>query len=191
MILPIDSSGIFHESSLDMNNKKEHFQTFSDSRLIEIVRNAKQFGYDDKTRDAALQVLKERDISEEDLRMTGNLSNHKYEYVEGLYKSYNTNSRIAFIAYGTLLIIKGVVIFKLININEDNWLFLIFYLGFFLLYLIAFARSFFDCINFYKAIGKDVGLSEHIIFIFLGMPFYIIMHFIYKRQMKEEMKMVR
>ena len=68
-----------------MNANKDYFQTFSDNRLIEIVKNASQFGYDDNIRSTALDVLKERGITEEDLQLTGNLSNYKYDYSRSLY----------------------------------------------------------------------------------------------------------
>src|SRR6185503_7360433 len=95
-----------------MDDKKESFRKFSNSRLIDIVRNARQFGYDDNIRNSALEVLKERGISQEDLQLTGNLTNDKFDSVEYLYKSYNTNSRIAFIIYGVLLLLNLIKLFR-------------------------------------------------------------------------------
>lgn len=72
-------------------NRKEQFKSFSDTRLIEVVKNARQFGYDNETKTAALEVLKERGISEQDLYLTGNLTNDKFDSTESIYNSYTSN----------------------------------------------------------------------------------------------------
>jgi hypothetical protein len=174
-----------------MNVLKEHFQTFSDNRLIEVVRNAKQFGYDDSIRNAALQILKERNITEEDLQLTGNLTNYKYDYTRSLYNSYIINSRIAFLSYGAFVIFQTITIFHFIDINQSGMFYLLFSLALLLLFFVSLVRSFFDHMNFYKSIEKELGVGDQIIFFIIGMPFYIFMYFFYKSQMKEEMQMVQ
>ncbi|MDP4262301.1 MAG: hypothetical protein Q8941_07195 [Bacteroidota bacterium] len=174
-----------------MNDNTGRFATFSDSRLIEIVRNAKQFGYDDQTRSDALRVLKERGITEEDLQLTGNLTNYKYDYARTLYNSYVGNSRFAFFSYSALLIFKAVTVFHLIDINTSGVFYTLCNMALFVLFLVALILSFLNHVNFYKAIGKEPGLGDQVIFFIIGMPFYIFMYFFYKKQMREEMKMVQ
>ena len=171
-----------------MDDKKESFRKFSDNRLIEIVRNARQFGYDDNIRNCALEVLKERGISQEDLQLTGNLTNDKFDSVEYLYKSYNTNSRIAFIIYGILLLLNLIKLFGPVHLAA---LFSLPSLILFIVYFVFFIMSFFNHLNFYKSIGKEMGVGDQIMYFLIGMPFYFFMHFFYKSQMKEEMKMVQ
>ena len=170
-----------------MEDNTKHFETFSDNRLIEIVKNAKQFGYDDKIRNVALQVLKERGITEEDLRLTGNLTNYKYDYTRTLYSSYVINSRIAFVSYSALAILETIASFHLVDIDQFG----LFPLLLLIVFFISLIRSFFDHINFYKSLGKELGWGDQIIFFIIGMPFYIFMYFFYKSQMKEEMRMVQ
>jgi len=174
-----------------MEDKTKNFETFSDSRLIEIVKNAKQFGYDEHTRNAALQVLKGRGITEEDLQLTGNLNNYKYDYTRKLFNSYISNSRIAFISYTVLLIYKGVSIFHIVDVDQSGVFHLLFELGLFLLFLLFLTMSFVDHMNFYRSIDKQLGTGDQIIYFIIGMPFYVFMYFFYKSQMKEEMLMVQ
>ena len=170
-----------------MNDNKESFRKFSDNRLIEIVRNARQFGYDDTIKNNALEVLKERGISREDLQMTGNLTNYKFDSAEYLYKSYTTNSNIAFIIYGVLLLLNAIMLFWL---ADSGALLGLLALVLFVAFFVFFIMSFFNHLNFYKSIGKEMGVGDQIMYILIGMPFYFFMHFSYKRQMREEMKMI-
>lgn len=173
-----------------MSDKIAQFRKFSDTRLIDIVKQAKQFGYDDETRNAALLVLKERGISEQDLHMTGNLSNPEYDRARDYYKAYIANSRVAFVAYCTMIILRALDLFRIIDTSGYPGLYLGLLLAAFIFYFIPLVRSFLDHMNFYKAIGKKLGTGDQIIFFVLGMPLYFFMYFFYKRQMKEEMQML-
>ena len=42
--------------------------------------------------------------------------------------------------------------------------------------------------QFYKLINEDYGTEGILIYLFLGMPFYILMHFYFKNQIKDKMK---
>jgi len=174
-----------------MEDKTKHFQSFSDSRLIEIVRNAKQFGYDDSIRNAALTVLQGRGITEEDLQLTGNLSNYRYDYTRRLYSSYIINSRIAFFAYTALIIYNFITIFHFVDVDRSGTFNSLFDLGLFLLFLLFITISFVNHMNFYRSVDKQLGVGDQIVFFLVGMPFYIFMYFFYKSQMKEEMVMIQ
>ena len=174
-----------------MQDKKALFQTFSDARLIEVVKNAKQFGYDDNIRNIALEVLKERDISENDLYLTGNLSNHKFDHSRDLFRSYEIASKISFIAYFVSLLFYAISVFHLFGIDEPGVFLSILYWLSFIIFLIALTKSFFDHSNFYKSVGKELGSGDQIIFFVVGMPFYIFMYFFYKSRMKEELLMIK
>jgi hypothetical protein len=173
-----------------VQGNKELFKTFSDARLIEIVKNAGQFGYDDSIRSTALQVLKERNISEEDLQLTGNLTNYKFDYTRVLFRSYTTNSRIAFFSYLVLVLLKVVAVFRIVGVYDPPVFYTIIYWAIFILYLVVLVKSFLDHVNFYKSVGKELGVGDQIIFFVLGMPLYIVMFFFYRSRMKEEMQMI-
>lgn len=173
-----------------MQNDKALFQTFSDARLIEIVKNARQFGYDDNIRSIAIEVLKERDISEEDLQLTGNLTNYKFDTAQDFYRSYNSSSTITFLTYLVLVFMKAITAFHLFGMDQPGTGYSIIYWIIFALYLITLIKSFLDHINFYKSVGKELGTGDQIIFFIIGMPLYFFMYFFYKSRMKEELQMV-
>ena len=173
-----------------MDDHTRQFHTFSDNRLIEIVKNAKQFGYDDNTRNAALRVLKERGITEEDLQLTGNLSNYKYDYTRNIYNSYISDSRIAFISWIAFLIYKFLAIFHFVDVDPSGTFNLIFELALILLFLVFLTLSFVDHMNFYRSVDKQLGLGDQLVYFIVGMPLYIFMYFFYKSQMKEELRMI-
>ena len=173
-----------------MQDRKTQFQTFSDARLIEIVKNARQFGYDDTIQAIALEVLKERGISEADLQLTGNLSNYRFDRAEELYRSHSLFSKIAFFLYLLLLVLKGIDAFHLFGLDTGMTLTLLYWVAL-VGYFAVLLKSFIDHVNFYKSIGKELGVGDQFIYLFIGMPFYIFMYFFYKSRMKEEMLMVK
>lgn len=174
-----------------MNDRKAQFRTFSDDRLIQVIKNARQFGYSDEIRTAALEVLEERDISEEDLHLTGNLANSRYDYALTLYNSYTINSGIAFVLYGVLLFVKALFLFGFVVMDQAGLIYLLFFLTGLTMYLVFLFRSLSSQINFYKAIGKELGVGDQLIFVLIGIPLYLFMFFFYRKQMAEEMQMVQ
>jgi hypothetical protein len=130
-------------------------------------------------------------ISEQDLQLTGNLNNYKYDYSRKLFNSYIANSRIAFVSYTALIIYKGLTIFHIVDVDPSGVFNLLLELGLFLLFLLFLTMSFVDHMNFYRSIDKQLGTGDQIIYFIVGMPFYIFMYFFYKSQMKEEMLMVQ
>ena len=174
-----------------MQDKKKYFETFSDARLIDIVKNANQFGYDDNIIRIALEILNERGISESDLKLTGNLTNSKFDYTQDLFHSYNSTSKFAFISYFVLLLLKAIDIFNLFGISEPGIFFSSLYWLILIIYFVSLTKSFLDHVAFYKSIDKELGTGDQIVFFILGMPFFIFMYFFYKSKMKEEMLMIK
>lgn len=52
---------------------------FDNDKLIDVVKNYKRYGYDDEIRDYAINLLKERGWSIEDLKTFGYWKNSDYE----------------------------------------------------------------------------------------------------------------
>ena len=65
-----------------------------------------------------------------------------------------------------------------------NWAFLIGYLTFLVI-------SFLNQYQFYKVINLDYGTEGALLYLFVGMPFYIFMYFYFKNQKKEQMKHIK
>jgi len=174
-----------------MTNQTERLKKLDDHKLIDVVKNYRQYGYDEVLQLEAIAILKERGISKEELRITGNLENRTYTAAEELYKSFRNNSKITFILYGIILLssLGGPFLLKqgdamyLLNLGI-SW-------TAFIAYFIFLIRAFLNQNRFYKVINQDYGAEGLIVYVLLGMPFYLIMYFYFGNQMKDKMQEIR
>ena len=173
---------------MDATTIKERLAKFDSGKLIDIVKNYRQYGYSDDLRAYAIELLEQHGISKDDLRLTGNLENTTYNHAKDIFSSYHRNSLIAFVAYCFALFIKGSSAFHLITPGSSTSLVFIILIVVFLTFLI---RSFLNQNDFYKLTGGDFGSEGVLIYLVLGMPFYIIMYFRFQKQMKEKMSLIR
>ena len=174
-----------------MMDKIEKLKKLDTNKLIDVVKNYRQYGYDENLRASAFSILEDRGITKEDLQLTGNLENRTYDLADDLYKSFSQNSKIAFILYGILLLTN--ILIPILSRDSDTLglITLIINIGSLIFYFIFLIKSFLNQNQFYKAIGKDYGTEGVLLYLFIGMPFYIIMYFYFRNQMKEKMKEVK
>ena len=167
-----------------MTDKEEKLKNLDTRKLIDVVKNYRQYGYDENLRLRAISILEDRGITKEQLEMTGDLVNRTYDFAEDLYKSYVKNSRIAFVLYCVVILI--LILFPILSIDPEIRGFSV--LGLFLLYSAFLVKSFIKESQFSKAIGQDHSTTEgFFVYLFLGMPFYIFMYFYFRNQMKNKM----
>jgi hypothetical protein len=69
-------------------NKIDRLKNLDSDKLIDVVKNYRQYGYEEDLRTEAITILEERGISKEQLQLTGNFENKKYDNAEDLYKQY-------------------------------------------------------------------------------------------------------
>jgi len=172
---------------MELSEIKERLNKFDSNKLIDIVKNYKQYGYNDEIRTYALNLLAENGISKLDLQMTGEYENVTYNSANTLYESFKKNSRFAFICY--ILVFVSKIISPLLNI-EPNLLITIIFFAAVILYLIFLIRSFLNQSDFYKLAGDNYGSEGALVYFFLGMPFYMILYFFFQSQMKEKLKSI-
>ena len=174
-----------------MTNNAEKLNKLNDSKLIDVVKNYRQYGYDDELRASAISILNDRGITKEQLQLTGDFENKTYDFAQELYNSFEKNSKIAFVLYGILLLTN--ILIPILASNSDslglftlilNWVSLI---GF----IVFLIKSFMNQNQFYKLINKDYGAEGALLYLFLGMPFYIFMYFYFRNQMKEKMEEIK
>ena len=173
-------------------NSEEYNDLFnsSDDKLIDYINNYRKYDLDPKYKNTALRILKLRDISERDLKMSGRLTNQNYEEAKRHYYMNISNSKMAFILYCIY-----VVLFALSLIFANNKLsildisFKVVSIIVFVLFLIFIIKSFFNQSNFYKQLEKP-NIVGAIVFLLIGFPFYAFYHFYQKKKMKEELKHV-
>ena len=175
-----------------MNESFDKLIKLDNNKLIDIVKNYRQYGYDEIIRNTAITILYERGISTEDLKLSGNLENHTYNRAENLYDLFCQNSKNAFIAYGILLM--NNLIFPIIIDNYSETIGIVYALLTWTtisLYFFFLIKSFLNQDKFYKIINQNNGIEGVIVYLFLGLPFYIVMYFYFKKQMTEKMKEIK
>ena len=174
-----------------MTDKIEKLKKLDNNKLIDIVKNYRQYGYDDNLRASAITILEDRGITKEELQLTGNFENRTYDVANDWYKSFRRNSKIAFILYGILLFTKVLSATMSVYSEFLETLTSIIYWGALIFYLVFFVKSFLNKNQFYKIIKQEYGAEGALVYFFLGMPFYIIMYFYFKNQMEEKMKGIK
>ena len=176
---------------MDINNIKERLSNFDNNKLMDVVKNYKQYGYNDEIRDYAIEMLEKNGISKNDLVLTGNFKNKDYDYANSLYYSFLKHSKIAFIFYIISFLIKISSKLFTIKLELINNIIIVMFFCALIVYLIFLVRSFIIQSDFYKITSDEYGASGAMLYLFLGMPFYLVMYFIFKNQMKEQLPQIR
>jgi hypothetical protein len=173
-----------------MATSEEKLKSLSTDKLIDVVKNYKQYGYEISLRDYALSILEDRGYDNELLEKTGNLDNRNYKSAQDLFKSFNKNSLIAILT--KLIFVISNVLNNIYSTNTKTSTILFMVLNFILLaiYLLFLVRSFIDQNHFYTTIGKGDISESVMLFLFIGVFFYIFYYFYLRKQMREQMRFI-
>lgn len=164
--------------------------TFDSNKLVDIVKNYKQYRYDEEIRNLALKILNDRGIDEMQLKLAGNFENLEYKKAEQWFKSFQQNSRMAFILYGLTIFSQLISSFFtkmptfLMVIMVVNQLFFIVF------YFVFLIKSFLDESKLNKILGKRNVYGNAFVYFSFGVVLYAFFYFYFKRKLKEEMEMI-
>lgn len=173
-----------------MTNISERLNSLEDHKLMDVVKNYRQYGYNDEIRNEALSILEGRGIDEFELRLKGNFQNSTYDQAIGYYRDFERNSKIAFGLY--LYIIFGNILLTILLPDWEHFDLFLSIVSIVVLigYLLFILLSFMNQSNFYKTIGKKYGAEGALVYFLVGMPFYIFMYFYFRKQMKEQLNLI-
>ena len=174
-----------------MTNNSDRLKNFNNKKLIDVVKNYRQYGYDENMRATAITILDARGITKEQFELTGNFDNKAYDYATELYESFSKNSKIAFVLF--IIILLTNILIPIIAVNSELMASLLLILNFLMLigYFIFLIRSFLNQNQFYKTINQDYGTEGAFMYLLLGMPFYFIMYFYFRKQMNEKIREIK
>ena len=171
-------------------DKIQILQKLNDHKLMDVVKNYKQYGYSENLREEAIRLLEERGLSVEFLQMSGNFENKDYDYAEGLYHSFIRNSKIAIILLVGIFVVLGIAFFLLPEVTHypATILGLIMLVG----YFIFARRASSDYKTFYEVIdgGQSYG-DNYMTQFFVGRDLLVFLNFYLKEDMRERLKGVR
>jgi len=98
-----------------MDSRIEKLKTMQTTSLIDVAKNYKKYNYPETIKDAALIVLEERGVKQESLKISGKLTNIKYEDAIHEYKKYNVNS-----IFGLILFCVSMFIYSTNDWGEQH-----------------------------------------------------------------------
>ena len=149
-------------------------KNLDNAKLIDIVKNYKQYDYPSEFRSEALKILAERGITNNALKISGNLDNNKYDNAEQIFKKFTQNNNITLFFYfasGLAYISNNVALGFILS----------------LLFLGVMIFVFSNRNDFYRAIKEDDKDFSTTLFVFVGIPFYFFIYFMTKNEMKEKL----
>jgi len=184
---PLNETVLLNENSSEYENIK----AYPNKKLINIVKNYRQYDLDESYRNTSIKILNTRGISEEELRFGGNLRNENYENALRYKTAYDEDSKMALKLY-FLYILFGISGGVLNNNGFPTLGKIVFIIGVVLLifFLITLIKAFINQSNFYKQL--DQGKNMNILMtLFLGIPLYFIYSLFFDKKMKEDLKQIR
>jgi len=176
---------------LDVNTPEfSILQNHDNDKLIDIIKNYHQYDYSASFKNSAIKILGERGITEEELRLGGNLTNPIYEDANREMNLYNENANVSLKSYISYiaLIIMGLVL----NNNKFETIGIILIILAILIFVISFGhmfKSFLNLSNFYKRIGSDIKINIFVLYI-IGLPLYFLIYFYYRKKLKEDINQI-
>ena len=187
VVAPLNTNVFVDETSNDYQTIKR----YSDKKLIDILKNYRQYDMDESYRNTSLKLLNERGITEEELRFGGNLYNENYENALRYKTAFDDNSKMSLKLY--FLMVVPIVSGLVLNNNGFPTLGkILLVLGIIhgILFLFTLTRSFLNQSNFNKILGKNSPTNVFSL-ILVGIPLYFLYHNFFKKKMKEDLKQIR
>jgi lipopolysaccharide export system permease protein len=176
----VDVQQLTSEDTSELDNFENH-------KLIDIVKNFRQFGLSLNYKQTALKILNTRGISELELKMGGDLSNQNYENALRLYIDFKENSKLALVLNiltivlgfgGSFLSNNGIPVMGQI-LNGIAILSLIFF-------VVVFQKTTSNQSDFYKLLSIKF-LTNSFVFIILGIPLFFLYRPFFVKKMKEDL----
>lgn len=164
-------------------------------RLIDVVKNYRQYEHSTAYRNHALSLLEGQGISEMELKLQGNFENYTYAESQKALTNYSKYAKYAFIGYIFAALFYTVhTLFRIYGLAMpaavSNVFLIISYVAFGL-FAINLVRSIIAYYNVYKALDKKPNADVLFLFLLLGLPLYFILYFFLKKKIKEDMKLLR
>ncbi len=184
---PLDRTVFIAEDSEEFHK----INGYSNEKLIDIVKNYRQYDIEERYRNTSLKLLNGRGITEEELRFGGNLLNENYENAMRYKTAYDENSSMSLKLY-LFYVILGIGGGVLRNNGFPTLGVIMLIVGVLslLLFLITLTKAFINQTNFYKILGKNTA-SNIFIVLLIGIPLYFLYFNFYKKKMKEDLKQIR
>lgn len=184
----LESNALLDENSPEYAILINH----NNDKLIDIVKNHHQYEYDISFRNSSLKILNQRGITEEELRLSGNLSNQLFEDANREMEQYHENSRIALIGY--FIYILSIILGLVLNNNKFPTLAIVVFVLAAICFVVALSymiKTFFNATRFFKHLNNSNAINFlALAFILVGIPLYFFIHYYFSKKLKEDIKQI-
>jgi cell division protein FtsW (lipid II flippase) len=137
-----------------------------------------------------ISILESRGIDLDVLKLRGDLINRTYDDAKQEFKSFESFSKVAFVLYGLMLIFRIVT-----SLAKDNEVLQIAFVILFWIsvvgYFIVLIKSFVNQARYYEMIGKKESQLNPFLYFTVGLIIYLVMYFVFRKQMRDEMNDIR
>lgn len=164
------------------------------NQLKEIVKNYKQYEYSDALRYGALDRLDALGITKENLKVQGFYENTTYTKADKYYADFKKYNKYALINYLVYIVLFAVALFAPHVIGKTPSIVLAYQISqiaFLVIFYVLLILTLISVSRYYTTIGKKQTTGLFILVVVFGIPAYLLVHFYYKKIMKEDLKMIR
>jgi len=169
-------------------NIEERLNNLSDEKLLDVVKNHRKYGYEENTRNKAIEILNTRGIDMETIIMTGNSTNSKYFEAEFYLKRYINHSKIALFSYFGMIASWILAFLFGFNVELIGIIAIINSWVLFITTIIMILLAYISLQRFDKASMNNNSLDASFMFYVLGIPFYVVVYYYFKNKLKEQIK---
>ncbi len=168
----------------------EHYETLSNydnNKLIDIIKNYREYDYSIAYKNTALGILNHRGITNQQLKFAGHFTNQKYEESIRLKNRFDEDSQLACILY--IIFAAFALPGRILENNGYDFIGnILFTIGIIvgILFFFALIRSFISSSIFNKHIGKE-SIPNSILFILVGLPLYFIIYLYQKKKTNKDL----
>jgi lipopolysaccharide export system permease protein len=183
----VKTSLIVEDNTTEQTVETQNIQHFENEKLIDLIKNYRYYGLTLAHKTDALNLLKQRGITELELKLTGNLSNETYESGVRHMEDYHENATVAYFAH-LLVLILGIGGFILNNNGAATVGSIIIALALIalVLFLIVFPKVLKNQAAFYKLLKKKF-MAHNVVFIVLGLPLFFLYRLYFNKKMNEDL----
>jgi len=172
------------------SENSDELERSSNEQLIDIVKNYRQFGLSYNYKSVALGHLKDRGISELELRMSGQLLNEKYETGIRHLTDFKENSKLAVVLYFVMVVFGlGGSILNNNGFPTVGPILIIVASIATILFLMLFKKTVMNQSNFYTLLKKNF-MTNSVVFILLGLPLFVLYRIYFSKKMTEDLSKI-
>lgn len=177
-------------SSMSSSENSDELEHSSNEQLIDIVKNYRQFGISYNYKSVALEHLKNRGISELELRMGGQLLNEKYETGIRHLTDFKENSKLAVYLYFVAVVFGlGGSLFNNNGFPTLGSIMIVVAIIALILFMMLFKKTVLNQSNFYTLLKKNF-LTNSVVLILLGLPLFVLYRIYFSKKMTEDLSKI-